>query len=441
VEVNETQSFIALTGPREIDGFETEWATVSGSHLSVPLFIFHLAECPFSDYVNLMKVKQSPDDFRVEELSSLTPGDAGTFAFYRLTKIDWTTPDALQLVRRKWSIDAQRLSFAGLKDRHAHTIQYFTIFDGPRRDYREKNLTVEYLGQVPDEVRSSDILANRFRLVLRDLAESRAEASASAFTEVGSVGVPNYFDDQRFGSVGDENEFIARLMVKEQYEDALKLLLAGRYAFDKLAVKREKVMILADWGDWPKLRAALPRGPAHSIVEHLVHNPTDFKGGLARFDPELMALYLSAWQSHLWNRMLTEWLKLRLPAEQLTELRLRMGSHAIPRSLDDVALNEWQNLKLPLPSSRLRWDDDATWAEPLRRVLAEEGMELSAIRLREFRKPFFSKGDRDASVIPSNVTHSIQADERHPKRKKLELGFDLPRGCYATMIVKRIVAG
>ena len=70
-----------------------------------------------------MKLKQKPDDFRVEEFPSMQPGTDGTFAFYRLEKRGWTTPDALAAVRHRWKIDLRRMSFGGLKDRHAHTIQ------------------------------------------------------------------------------------------------------------------------------------------------------------------------------------------------------------------------------------------------------------------------------------------------------------------------------
>ena len=37
--------------------------------------------------------------------------------------------------------------------------------------------------------------------------------------------------------------------------------------------------------------------------------------------------------------------------------------------------------------------------------------------------------------------HSLgENDERHRTRKKLTLRFDLPRGSYATMLVKRVTA-
>ena len=80
-----------------------------------------------------MKLKQSPDDFQVEELTSVTPGADGPFAFYRLTKRGWATPDAFASVLSRWKIEGRRLSYGGLKDRHAATAQFFTIFRGPRR--------------------------------------------------------------------------------------------------------------------------------------------------------------------------------------------------------------------------------------------------------------------------------------------------------------------
>ena len=52
-----------------------------------------------------MKVKQQPDDFLVEELTDVVPG-VGPFAFYRLEKSGWSTPDALAAIRRR----AQRLA-------------------------------------------------------------------------------------------------------------------------------------------------------------------------------------------------------------------------------------------------------------------------------------------------------------------------------------------
>src|SRR5579884_2918667 len=96
-----------------------------------------------------MKVKQQPEDFQVEELTAVAPTGGGPFALYRLEKRGWSTPDALAAVRRRWKVEPRRLSYGGLKDRHAITVQYLTIFRGPRRSLEHHGIRVDYLGQVP----------------------------------------------------------------------------------------------------------------------------------------------------------------------------------------------------------------------------------------------------------------------------------------------------
>src|SRR5437899_2577123 len=97
-----------------------------------------------------MKLKQTPEDFQVEELTDVVPGPDGAFAFYRLEKSGWTTPDAVQAIRRRWHVNPRRISFGGLKDRHARTAQYLTIHHGPRQELTHHDVHANYLGQVAE---------------------------------------------------------------------------------------------------------------------------------------------------------------------------------------------------------------------------------------------------------------------------------------------------
>ncbi len=121
-----------------------------------------------------MKLKQLPDDFFVEEATAVSPADRGPFALYRLEKRGWSTPDALAALRRRWRIEARRVSYGGLKDRHAWTIQYLTIFHGPARGLHHHDVTVTHLGWTDAPYTSHDIRCNRFRLTLRDLSPEAA---------------------------------------------------------------------------------------------------------------------------------------------------------------------------------------------------------------------------------------------------------------------------
>ena len=387
-----------------------------------------------------MKLKQ-PGDFQVEEITDVVAVSAGPFALYRLEKRGWSTPDALASVRRRWGVEPARLSYGGLKDRHAWTTQHLTIFHGPRRGLRHHTISLEYLGQVGRPFTSQDIRANRFRITVRQLDPGQQDILTARLEQVAVEGVPNYFDDQRFGSVADEgSEFIARLLVRGRFEDALRLALTAPYEFDRAEQKHEKEVLLQHWGDWAVCKERLPRGHARSLIDYLRVHPGDFRGAVARLRPELRGLYLSAYQSHLWNRMLARWLRQHCRPEQLVTTALRLGEVPMHQGLDAEQLRELASLTLPLPSARLKLDESDPRNELVGAILAEEGLTLREMQVRGVRELFFSRGERSALCVPAGLTHEFADDERHRGRLKLQLSFELGRGCYATLVVKRVTA-
>jgi tRNA pseudouridine13 synthase len=389
-----------------------------------------------------MKLKQQPDDFQVEEITEVQPGADGAFALYRLEKTGWSTPDALAALRRRWRVEPRRLSYGGLKDRHAHTVQFLTVFHGPRRNLHHHEVTVTYLGQVSAPFTSQDIASNRFHLTVRDLDGTALPEIERRLGRAAAEGLPNYFDDQRFGSVaGEGGEFIARLLVRGRFEEALRLALTEPYEFDRAEQKQEKRLLTAHWGEWGRLLEQLPRGHARSLVDYLRAHPADFRGAAIRLRPELRGLYLSAYQSHLWNRMLAHWLRAHCPADRLRPVHLRLGEVPFPEGLDAPLNEELAALQLPLPSARLKLEAGDPRAEAINAVLGEEGLALHDMQVRGVRELFFSRGERAALCRPRQLTFQAAPDERRPGRLKLLLHFELPRGSYATLLVKAAAAG
>lgn len=434
--------------PRDRSELETEWATVSGQVSRPPFFLTLLCRLRPGLSIHqaatghpVMKLKQRPADFVVEELTNLTPGSQGAFAFYRLEKSGWTTPDALLALRRRWKIDAHHVSFAGLKDRHALTIQYLTIFRGPRRDLRLHDILVRYLGQVTEPCESRHLRANQFRITLRDLTPAAATGVRVALGDVSRDGLPNYFDDQRFGSVHGHGEFMARQLVLGRFEDALRIALTAPYEYDRAQQKREKQTLRTHWGDWAACRERLPHGHVRELIEYLQDRPDDFRGAIARLRPELRGLYLAAYQSFLWNRMLAQWLERHCRPDQLIYLSLRLGPVPFPRNLDEAPRAELATLLLPLPSARLHLAAEDPRGPLIQSVLAEDGLELRQLRVKGVREMFFSKGERAAHVTPEHLDDTVTDDELNRGRQKLTLVFELPRGAYATLLVKRVTQG
>lgn len=385
-----------------------------------------------------MKLKCVPEDFEVEELAEIKLAE-GPFALYRLTKRSIGTPEAISSIQRRWKLLRRQISYGGLKDKHAVTRQWVTIHRGPKRDLEQDKLTLEYQGQTTQPFGPQEIAGNRFRIVIRDLTEPAATKIVERAKQLATIGVPNYFDDQRFGSLGVSGEFIARPWCAGNYERALWLALADPNVHDRLADRDEKRVLRDNWGDWPACKAALPKCSRRSIVTFLVDHPADFRRAFALLPVDMRSLWLAAFQSDLWNHIAAVWLKTHVPEEFLFPVQLDTGQLPFLR---DVPANLPENFftqALPLPSARLHLDDDPLG--PLyESVLTREGTALRELRVKYPRDSFFSKGERTAILRIEKTTAQPGDDDQYPGRKRVTLQFTLPRGSYATIVIKQLTA-
>jgi tRNA pseudouridine13 synthase len=383
-----------------------------------------------------MKLKRTADDFQVEEQIALR-ADGGPFALYRLTKQSLGTLEAIDAICRRWNLLRHRIAFAGLKDKHALTTQFVTIRDGQQRGLSQSNLELHYVGQTGRPVHASDITDNRFTVVLRDLTGEEQTRITDNIAAATKDGIPNYFDNQRFGSLGESNEFIARPWCLGDYERAVWLALADANVHDRPEDRDIKRLIREQWSNWTTLLSRLDRWRGANIFAFLECQPRNFRSAITLFPQHLRSLWLAAFQSHLWNQVLSAFVRQICRPEQCVQHTI--GGRDLPFfiNLGDDQRGAFARTVLPLPSARLHLE-----GSPLKdlydRVLAAEGIELRQIRVKYPRDSFFSKGERPAVVIPANLSHDLAADDLYPGRHKLTLRFTLPRAAYATILVKQV---
>jgi tRNA pseudouridine13 synthase len=75
----------------------------------------------------------------------------------------------------------------------------------------------------------------------------------------------------------------------------------------------------------------------------------------------------------------------------------------------------------------------------LREVLKAEAIGLSELRVRQMRRVSAHGVQRRAFVTPRDLSEpGVSQDELYPGKKKMEISFFLPRGSYATVLVKRL---
>lgn len=388
-----------------------------------------------------MKLRRLPEDFVVEELAAF-PADGGHFALYRLRKQSLGTMEAVQAVAKRWKLTPRRISYGGLKDRHAVTEQFVTIESGPQRGLEQTGFTLLYLGQADRPFTPHDIRGNRFTIVVRQVRPEDVSGMERAWKQVGLDGVPNYYDDQRFGSLGASGEFVAQPWCRGDYQRALWLALAEENPHDRPRDRKNKQALRDHWGNWPvcleTLRTAQTRpAPLRQVLEHLARRPNDFRGALSCIRQDLRSLYLAAFQAFLWNRILAAYLREALRPEQLCEVALDSGRAYFFRELDPIQRDQLAAVELPLPSARHK-PELGPVAVLIERVLAEQGVQLRELRVKYPRDSFFSKGSRIAVVQPANLGWAVAHDELYAGQQRATVTFDLPRGAYATIVIKRL---
>ena len=154
------------------------------------------------------RIRATPGDFRVEELDGFEPSGEGEHLLLTLEKRGMNTAFVAKLVAQWAGIAESGVGYAGLKDRHAITVQRFSVHlpgrEAPYAGLLEAHDGLRVLAQArhSKKLPRGALAGNRFVLVLRDVQGERAGIEAR-LREIASRGVPNYFGEQRFGRGGD----------------------------------------------------------------------------------------------------------------------------------------------------------------------------------------------------------------------------------------------
>src|SRR4030042_2243974 len=96
------------------------------------------------------------------------------------------------------------------------------------------------------KIKTGDLKGNRFTITVRNIQKGDTPGFYSRAKTIPEIGVPNYFDSQRFGSV-IHNEFIGKYLIKKNYEQAVKIFLTKYLKSERKKIKDEKRKMLANW--------------------------------------------------------------------------------------------------------------------------------------------------------------------------------------------------
>lgn len=389
-----------------------------------------------------MRFKVVPEDFVVEERARLPLSVGGAYAVYRVRKRGVTTLQVQERLAARLRVPKSAVVFPALKDKDAVAVQYACVKGGGPGRLTGAGFSAEFLGRCARPLSPRDLEGNRFTVVLRDLMAEEVEHIRARLGQVTRFGVPNYFDLQRFGSYAPGEGFMGKKILQRDAEGALRAYLTLPFAGDPPRVRAFKAFAREHWEDWPLLFERAPR-PSNfrSVLTFLRDHPEDFRRALNLVPARLLSLFLSAYQSFLWNRMAGRYLRGKLEASGLPFASIQVLGEELPvhRELPDGLLRALSRTNIPLLHHRARFEDPdvAALAEA---VLTEEGLSQWDLKARLLERAYLPRGTRPLLTFPQEASAlGAEEDELFPGRRKLTLAFSLPPGSYATLVLKALV--
>ena len=205
--------------------------------------------------------EQNEKDFIVDEIPVRTFKGSGNFLIVNIKKIEMTTWDMIAEFAKFLNIPAEKIGYAGLKDKHATTTQYISIeakYEKALKKFKNKQIKILKIQRDKFPIRMGDLAGNRFQINLYGVQQIDAGRIEKLAKKSEKSGLPNYFGYQRFGRDGDSI-------------DQAKEMIAGELHIEDAKVKKFLISIYQSqfFNDWLKERVLFSRENNNGIYKLL----------------------------------------------------------------------------------------------------------------------------------------------------------------------------
>ena len=300
--------------------------------------MFEIPEWPYSlgEPVATGVIRSCPEDFVVEEIPRVEPEGEGSHLWLWLEKrsanTDWVARELAKAVK----CAHRDVGYAGLKDRHAVTRQWFSIpASDTAKDLLEdaviEGVRILDIHRHPRKLKRGTLDGNRFYLEIRDFSGDPAQTE-QRLKQIRTSGVPNYFGPQRFGREGRNVEQGFNLLTKnvrlQRNKKSIYLSAIRSFLFNQVLAERVRQgtwnsMIDGELAMLDGTQSIFPCEIPDTVIEDRCHrldiHPTGPMPGEGGTQPERYAAELE-------REVLQNWPQL---AEVLNEQRVKASRRAL----------------------------------------------------------------------------------------------------------------
>jgi tRNA pseudouridine13 synthase len=404
------------------------------------------------------KLRTQPEDFFVKEISNYPPEtDSGRFTIAEVTATNWETNILIRELSNRLHVSRQRVGFAGTKDKRAKTTRLMSFFNIPIEKLSElniKDVEIKNIYYSNSSVKIGNLLGNRFEVTVRNIdkkTDLKNVHKTSSFMEK-QGGFPNFYGIQRFGVIRPITHIVGKYIVKSDFEKAAMTYIANPIKGED----EESYDLRANLQKTKDFSEALKTYPNNlnyekAILNKLIIEPKDFVSALKELPKNLLTMFIYAYQSYLFNKILSERIKKKIPINEAIIgdiiLPIRKGifdQNGIMVNENNIEKVNKQISKGKAAVSGILFGSDSTFSEDKMGEIEHKVIEKEKIDPRDFiipEIPYISSAGsrRPLLAIFSNFEYKIIKDKLNDNKKALVLNFELQKGSYATSLLREFM--
>lgn len=379
-------------------------------------------------------LKLRPEDFEVEEIPLYLPCGEGEHLYLEVEKRGLSTHELVHRLAKLCRLRERDISYAGLKDAQALTRQRLSL-PATSEKYLDKidipGVRLLSSARHRNKLRLGHLAGNRFQIRVHNPVDNAASNAQAIIDQLLAQGVPNLFGEQRYGLLGN-NPLIGAALLRGEHQQAIDALLGDP---EKIKNPRWRQGVeLYQRGELEQACRALPPGCRNekSVLRALAKGQS-CEQALKALPRSAARLFLSAWQSRLFDQMVLA---------RLAHLdRLEQGDLAYKHAngacflIEDPQLEQPRATAFEISPTAPLFGSKTPLAQG--QPGAREQAQLDAEQLPgdafKLAGGLSLHGERRPLRVP------LQDPQIHSESAQLLVSFSLPRGCFATTVMREIM--
>ncbi len=345
-----------------------------------------------------------------------------------MEKFNVDTYEAVRRITRFLRTSKKRIGFAGMKDKRAITAQKISIYKPDwnlLKKYDSRYIDLRDAKWSDERMELGKLKGNEFEITVRniDLETKEVEKRIKGCFKEMKGGIANYFGEQRFGGARNITHLVGKELLNGNFREGVMLYLTSTFPGEQEDI-RDARMGLAKSGDFSKAVKEFPKKFRYerAILDHLSKSENDFVGALGKLPKSLCYMFVHAYQSFLFNKIINKRIEAGFGLGKIEEDVLEGGVPTAPLIGLETKFSEGRLGKIE------------------RMVLEEDDIELKNFEVKKM-SILSSKGGRKKIVLLLEKLKllKVEDDDLNEGKRKATVSFALDKWNYATTVLRELM--